>query len=84
MHKKAQPKPKHLKCPSYFLYLLRPRELVRYLSMNLNSSRRKYWGDTFLTTATEKMSKENLVWWTSFACMDNADLSHLSSAKQLR
>ena len=52
--------------------------------MYLNSSLRKSWGDTFFTTATEKLSMENRWQCTSFACIDRADLSHFSSQKHCR
>ena len=52
--------------------------------MNLYSSRLKRCGDTFFTTDTVKLSKENWVWCTSLACIDSADLSHFSSLKHPR
>ena len=70
-----------LNLKSYALYLLRPREFVLYLSMYLYSARLSCCGDTFFTIAIEKISKENLVWWTSRACIDNADFSQYFSLK---
>ena len=75
----------HIKNSTTKQYLnLRPWVIVLYLSMNLNSSLLSCYGDTFLTTETVKMSKENVVWCTSFACIERADLSHFPSVvKQL-
>ena len=73
-----------LNLKSYALYLLRPREFVLYLSMYLYSARLSCCGDTFFTTAIVKISKENLVWWTSRACIDNADFSQYFSLKHPR
>ena len=50
--------------------------------MNLNSSLLSCCGDTFLTTETVKMSKENVVWCTSFACIERADQGRLSSSSR--
>ena len=67
------------------LYLFNPWVIVLYLSINLYSSRRNCCGETFLTTETVKLSKENWSPCTSLACIDSADLSHFpSSQKQLR
>ena len=68
----------------YTLYLLSPSCFVLYFSMYLNSSLRKFWGDTFFITATEKLFIENCWPCTSFACIDRADLSHFSSQKHCR
>lgn len=67
----------HLK--SYDLYLFSPCEAVLNLSMNLNSSRRSCCGDTFFTTDMPKDPSVKLSLWHSFACMDKADFSTLSS-----
>ena len=75
---------KHQSRESYALYLLSPKELVRYLSINLYSSRLNLWGDTFFTTAILKMSNEKFVWWTSLACIESADFSHFSPLKHPR
>ena len=64
---------------SYDLYLLSPLDADINLSMNLNSCLLNCWGETFFTTATLKLFSEKLFWWHSFACIDRADLSTLSS-----
>ena len=68
----------------YTLYLLSPSCFVLYFSMYRNSSLRKFWGDTFFITATEKLSIENCWPCTSLACIERADFSHFSSQKQWR
>ena len=45
-----------LKKPVPIFYILSPKELVRYISMNLYPSRLRHRGDTFFTTTTLKMS----------------------------
>ena len=42
---------------------------VFYFSINLKSSRLNFWGETFLTRDTEKMSREKEVRWASQACV---------------
>ena len=59
--------------------------MVPYLSINRNSSRLKFWGEVFLTTATQKLFSEKSSVCMSFACMDSAGFSCLSTLlKQLR
>ena len=67
---------------SQFLYLLMPLVLVRYLSINLNSSRRILWGEHFLTRVIRKSVKLNCSWWTVRECLERAELSHLSSSEK--
>ena len=70
---------KHTKLNSYDLYLLSPKEPVLNLSMNLNSSLLNCCGDTFFTTEMLNVSNEKFSMWHSFACIDRADFSTLSS-----
>ena len=65
------------------LYLFKSKKFVLYFSIYLNSSVLSIWEETYLMTAILKMSKEKVIWWTSLACTDSADLSNFLLLKLL-
>ena len=66
------------------MYLLIPKVLVLYLSMNLNSSLLILCGETFFSNVILKWDKSNESGCTDLACIESADDSHLLlSVKQL-
>ena len=62
-----------------------PKGIVPYLSTKQNSSRLKFLGGDFFTTAIQKLFSEQSPAWMSLACMDSANFSCSSTLlKQFR